>query len=123
MMHLNLDTTVKIMNILINCKPSYDSPITLDNGINIVRPKSVKFLGVKLDNHFTFGEHVDDIIASCNPKLYNLCQLKALGMNVIGLKSFYAANTRSMLTYESPAWFSMLPNLDESAFRDLLLIL
>ena len=48
-----------------------------------------KFLGVLVDNKFTFSNHVDSIISKCNGKTFLMLQLKRMAMNTKGLRSFY----------------------------------
>jgi hypothetical protein len=65
-----------------------------------------------IDKHLTFSNNVDSIVSSCNSRLFLLRQLKVLGMNREGLKRYYCANIRSLITYASPAWFLMLSDQD-----------
>ena len=111
-MLLNPEKTV-IINFLINYKHVYDQVVVLDNDVSIFPSKEVKFLGVTLDDHLTFSSHVDNIVSSCNSKLYLLRQLKKLGMNSDGLKRFFTANIRSIISYAAPAWFSILSDFDK----------
>ena len=112
-MLLNSDKT-EFMNILINRKHHYNDPILLDNNISIIPSNTVKFLGVTIDDHITFSNHITNIIRRCNSRLYLLRQLKILGMNTDGLKNFYIANIRSIISYASPSWFSMLSGGDKA---------
>ena len=115
-MLLNPEKTATI-NFLINYKHVYDQLIVLDNNVSIFPSKEVKFLGVTLDDHLTFSSHVDNIVSSCNSKLYLLRQLKKLGMNSDGLKRFFTANIRSIISYAAPAWFSMLSDLTRAGSK------
>ena len=111
-MLLNPEKTVSI-SFLINYEHVYDQVVVLDNDVSIFPSKEVKFLGVTLDDHLTFSSHVDNIVSSCNSKLYLLRQLKKLGMNSDGLKRFFTANIRSIISYAAPAWFSILSDFDK----------
>mgnify|MGYP001793384740 CR=1 FL=1 len=64
-----------IINFLINYKQVYDQVVILDHDVSIIPSTEVKFLGVTLDDHLTFSSHVDNIVSSCNSKLYLLRQL------------------------------------------------
>ena len=66
-----------------------------------------------MDDHLTFSSLVDNIVSSRSPKLYLLRQLGKLGMNSDGLKRFFMANIRSMISYAAPEWFSILSDFDE----------
>ena len=76
-----------------------------------IRWKSVntaKLLGVTLDKNLTFSDHVDDVCSCLASKLYGMRVLKRLGMNSEGFKTYNTANIRSVLTYASPAWASLI---------------
>ena len=90
--------------------------VVLDDDVSISPSNEVKFLGVTLDDHLTFSLQVDNIVSSCNSKLYLLRQLKKLGMNSDGLKRFFTANILSIISYAAPAWFSILSDFDKSNF-------
>lgn len=111
-MLLNAEKTV-IVNILLNYRQTYDAPVVLDNNVRIEPSECAKFLGVTIDNHLNFSTHVDNIILKCNSRIFLLRQLKILGMDIAGLKSFYTANIRSILTYASPAWYFFLSDGDK----------
>ena len=115
-MLLNADKTV-IMNILLNYHNEYNDPVILGNEVSISPSHTAKFLGITLDNHLSFSKHVESLVSSCNSRLFLLRQLKVLGMNENGLKNFYLANIRSILTYASPAWFSLLSDGDKSSLE------
>ena len=115
-MLLNADKTV-IMNVLLNYHHEYNDPVNLGNEVSILPSQTAKFLGITLDDHLSFSKHVESLISSCNSRLFLLRQLKVLGMNESGLKNFYLANIRSILTYASPAWFSLLSDGDKSSLE------
>ena len=70
--------------------------------------ESVNFLGILVDNHLTFIDHVKNLVKKCNSKLFLMRQLRKVGMNQIGLKAFYCTNIRSILTYASPVFYNFL---------------
>ena len=47
-------------------------------------------------------------------RIHLLRQLKILGMNAEGLKTFYCSNIRSLLGYAAPAWFTLLGDTDSN---------
>jgi hypothetical protein len=117
-MILNNDKTV-IMNISINYKYTYDEPVFIDNATTILPSTHVKFLGVLIDNHLTFSANVDNILSKCSSRIYLMKQLKMLGVNISGLKTFYCSNVRSILTYASPAWYSLLSVQDQKRLESM----
>lgn len=48
------------------------------NGSEIEQVKSQKQLGVKLDNHLNFTEHIDDIFKKCHNELPYLGRLSVI---------------------------------------------
>ena len=63
--------------------------------------EETKFLGIIVENKLSFSSHVDHIISKCNSRLFLVRQLKVLGLNAAGLKTFYTSNIRSLLLYGS----------------------
>ena len=54
------------------------------------------------------------LFCRCSSRTYLLRQLKILGMNAEGLKTFYCSNIRSLLNYAAPAWFTLLGDTDSN---------
>ena len=104
MMLLNANKTV-IMNVYFNGRTNYDETIFVDDSVSVQPSTDTKFLGIHIDKHLTFSNHVDSIVSSCNSRLFLLRQLKLLAMNREGLKRYCCANIRSLITHASPAWF------------------
>ena len=109
-MTLNAEKT-EILNVFLNYRNRYDDDV-LVNDVCIKPTDCVKFLGVHIDNHLSFSVNVEKSISKCDSRIFLLRQLKILGMDVKGLKTFYCSNIRSLLSYAAPAWFSMLSDTD-----------
>ena len=92
-MTLNAEKTV-FMNVLINHRHKYEQPITLNSNIEISLSILVKFLGLHIDDHLNFSQHVDKIVSGTNSRLFLLCQLKVLGRNIDGVLKYYCASIR-----------------------------
>ena len=105
-MQLNADKTV-VMNFYINHLHKHDEPVIFDN-TSIAPSKVMKFLGISIDDHLTFIDHVDSVIKRCNSKLFLMRQLKRLGMRPEGLRTFYCANIRSIIAYGAPVFYQFL---------------
>ena len=101
-MQLNADKTV-VMNFYINHLHKHDEPVIFDN-TSVAPSKVMKFLGISIDDHLTFIDHVDSVIKRCNSKLFLMRQLKRLGMRPEGLRTFYCANIRSIVAYGAPVF-------------------
>jgi hypothetical protein len=101
-MILNTEKTV-VMNTWLSHQYSYTQPIELD-GVAISPNPSTRFLGIIMDKNLTFSEHVAGVTAKCNSRLFLMKKLKAVGLSLHGLKTFYVTNIRSVICYAAPAW-------------------
>ena len=112
-MILNSSKTV-ILNVAFTNKPAMHLGVTYgDDNIFISPSEHTKFLGVIVDNTLTFSNHVDYVISKCSQGLYLMRLLKQMGMDSDGLKTFYVANIRSVITYACPAWYNLVPDTDK----------
>ena len=112
-MLLNSDKT-QIMNILINHRYNYDDELFVHDDFSIQPTECIKFLGLFIDDHLNFSKHIDEVVSKCDKRIFLLRQLKILGMNATGLKTFYCSNIRSVLSYAAPAFYTMLSDHDKS---------
>jgi hypothetical protein len=67
-----------------------------------------RFLGVIIDRHLTFKEHVDHIYHKVRPLTYILLNLKRSSIPPLHLITFYKLCLQPIITYACPAWYSML---------------
>lgn len=77
-------------------------------GDTILQAESAKFLGVFIDENLTFKRHIEHIISRARPITYVLLNLKRSGLPTEQLRIFYILCIRPIITYASPAWFSLL---------------
>ena len=84
---------------------SLSTPITV-NDEAIEQTPSAKLLGVKLDNHLNFTEHVASSIEKSRAAVYGLLTLKRHGIRSDLLVKFYLTRILPILTYACPAWFT-----------------
>ena len=82
--------------------------LSIHRHVSVMPSDTVKFLGILVDKHLTFIDHVNFVTKKCNSKLFLMRQLKRLGMNKHGLKVFYCAHIRSVLSYASPVFYTQL---------------
>jgi len=81
-----------------------DFQVTLDNCV--IKPaSSVKLLGVILDKHLTFGEHIDSTVKKCHGILGSLTRASAVLSRDL-LRLAYTALVRSRLEYCSAIFAS-----------------
>ena len=111
-MLLNTDKTA-IINFSLNHRKPNDDPVTFDQ-TTITPSESVKFLGILVDNHLTFIDHVEHLVKKCNSKLFLMRQLRKVGMDKNGLKTYYCTNIRSVLAYASPVFYNFLSDTTKS---------
>jgi len=101
---INLDKT----QVIIFKQPSKTIPedltITLDSKA-IAFSKSVKLLGVTLDQHLTMGHHIDDTVTRCHGLLGMLKRTSSFLPKVL-LKLIYEYIVRSHLEYCSATFFT-----------------
>jgi hypothetical protein len=103
-----------VLNVCLRPGPNSDlASLTLNNS-SLSTTNSVRFLGVILDQHLTFADHVQAILKKCNSRLYFMNVLKRSGMDTEGLKLFYISKVRTILAYASPAWFLYLNNSNKA---------
>ena len=111
---LNSSKTV-ILNVAFTDKPAMHLDVTYGNDNIFLSPSEhTKFLGVVVDNKLTFSNHVDYIISKCSQRLYLMRLLKRMGIDSEGLKTFYVANIKSVITYACPAWYNLLSDNDKT---------
>ena len=60
-MQLNTDKT-SIVNFYLSHRQNYCDPVQVDDNISIEPSNNVKFLGILVDKHLTFFDHVDFLI-------------------------------------------------------------
>jgi hypothetical protein len=112
-MQLNTGKT-HVINFHLNHQVEHRDPLQSDDYISIEPSSTVKFLGSLVDNFLTFIDHVEFLVEKCSSKLFLMRQLKRLGMNDDGLKLFYCANIRSVLTYGSQVFLYTIIRFYES---------
>ena len=101
-----------------NINTSNIPQIQLD-GATISQAKSAKFLGVYVDEHLTFERHIQHIISRTRPLTYVLLNLKRSGLPTEQLRSFYILCIRPIITYASPAWFTLLTQTQKDRIAKL----
>ena len=113
-MILNSSKTV-ILNVAFTNKPAMHLGISYgDDNLFISPSEHTKFLGIFIDNTLTFSRHVDYIISKCSQRLYLMRLLKRMGMDSDGLRTFYIANIKSIISYACPAWYNLLSDTDKT---------
>ena len=98
---LNISKTAEIVFVRRRGKAPLPTP-----GIN--RVNSLKILGVLVDDHLTFQEHVSQTINSCSQSLFALRTMRQHGLDNKSLCQIFTAKILSKLTYAAPAWWGYI---------------
>ena len=96
----------KILHLSLS-DPKYIPTFTMD-GHTLEVSSNAKLLGITVDQRITFSDHIDDICDRLAGRRYGIRELKRLGLNAQGLRLYYTANIRSVLTYTCPMWGSII---------------
>ena len=83
-----------------------DSENTLQvNNNNFTYNSSTKILGVILDEHMTFSNHIDHVERISNAALHTIREIKGISkMSRTKLLQIYNSLVRSVIEYSSPVW-------------------
>ena len=107
--HMTLNATKTKMMLIATFpdKVTNKSTVTIDEKI-VEYVDEMKFLGVTIDSRLNFHSHVTNIVLKACQRQHLMLRLKRNGLSADKLTLFYLANIRSILTYASPSFFSML---------------
>jgi hypothetical protein len=97
---LNLEKT-SIMKFVTNNMPH--CPLTIGYKDNYIEVVSTKFLGIHLDNHLNWKDHIDQIIPKLSAAYYAVRQMYHF-INQNTLKSIYFAYFHSIVKYGIIFW-------------------
>ena len=76
--------------------------------IGIQRVESIKILGVIVDKHMNFQEHVNTSINACSSSLFALKTMRSHGLRDDTLQYVFSVRILPKLTYCSPAWLGFV---------------
>ena len=76
-------------------------------------------LGVIIDSHLSFRQHIQSIAGRCRSKTHILLMLKRYGINSTGLLKYYKSNIRSLLSYACPAWYPYICEADKKTLESI----
>lgn len=74
-----------------------------DNNTSLQQQKNTTFLGITIDHHLSWGDHIDTLCAKLSSKNYAILQLRDF-VDIGTLKMFYYATVQSILAYGVLAW-------------------
>ena len=86
----------------------FQPPTLKQNGEQIPPTTKTRFLGITIDQHLFFEDHVDSILKNVRMLTYTLVNLKRSGVPQRLLTRFYLTCIRPRMTYGSVAWFCMM---------------
>ena len=90
-------------------------PVLKTNNYKIERSSSIKFLGVMVDEHLNWKDHIN-IIENKLPKNLGLLHKAKQFLNAQAMKSLYFSFIHSYLTYGNVAWCSTSMNKTKKLF-------
>ena len=82
------------------------TPPILINDVQIQQTKTAKLLGVTIDDHLKFKDHVTTTIEKIRAATHGLLTLKRHRVNKTSLVKYYQSQIVPILTYSAPAWYS-----------------
>ncbi len=83
------------------------SPVVIHD-IHIEQVCSYKYLGVHMDNTFSFKDHVETVCSRLQQRLYFLRRLRVYGVDQRIMFLFYQTVLESVIRYGMSAWFGNL---------------
>ena len=93
----------------VSAAASFDPRVKLtERNEPIKEARSMKFLGITLDQDCTFDTHVQNLRSSVRRRSWTLTKFKRRSMNTDQLKTVYSSMIRPVTEYASVAWHSML---------------
>jgi len=72
--------------------------------------RTAKFLGLTIESHLTFKDHVEERVQKRRQAAYTLIKLKRAGVPPTALVQVYCTRIRTIVPYTTPAWFTMISN-------------
>ena len=104
------------MTFSLQLNNSISNPVTI-NGDPVNQTSTAKLLGVQLDSHLTFSEHVNSAICKTRSAVHGLLTLKRHGVKENSLIKFYQARILSILSYAAPGWYTYTSQLSKDALE------
>jgi len=98
---LNLTKTKE----MVLCKPKTKEPPSLPS---IKRENNLKILGIKLDNHLNFQEHINETITSCSQSFFALRTMRQHGLHDDHLQHIFKQKVLAKLLYAVQAWWGFI---------------
>ena len=97
-------TKTQHMIFTLQLNVSLSHPITINADV-IEQTKTAKLLGVMLDDHLSFSNHVTWVISKSRGAVHSLLTLRRHGVHQDLLVKFYNACVKLILLYGAPAWY------------------
>ena len=90
-------------------------PVVINN-LQVERTSINKYLGLLVDDKFTFVQHVENQIKKANKRLYCVRAMKKLNVSHGIIAMFYNSTIPSVLMYACSAFYGMLTKYLKSEF-------
>jgi hypothetical protein len=116
----NLKLNVAKTQELIVSKKNFPSISLPPPKANIKRVTSLCVLGVTLDQHLEFSEHISNMLHKSNQTIYALKLLKSKGLEGRSLNTVFKATLLTSLLYASPSWWGFVSAEDRDRLDSVL---
>ena len=98
-------TKTKTLNLSLKKQMIMSKTLTMNQSHNVDNVASTKLLGLTIDQHLRFNEHVANITKSANKRCHGLLVLKQSGVNQQSLVLMYKTQVVAAITHAAGAWY------------------
>src|ERR1043165_1829619 len=103
--------------IIFRPRHQFDPPPPLPN---ITRVKTLKILGVILQDNLKLTAHIDHLTATCSSSFYAIRKLKTHGLSTSSIHNVTKATTIPKPSYPPPSWWGLTLASDKKPLERLL---
>ena len=115
--NLTLNSSKSKEMIIFRPRHQFDPPPPLPS---ITRVKTLKILGVILQDNLKLTAHIDHLTATCSSSFYAIRKLKTHGLSSSSIHNVTKATTVAKLLYASPSWWGLTLASDKERLEKLL---
>ena len=91
---------------------SHLEPLTINNE-RVEGTEVYKYLGMHIDNQFSWQAHVDTLVKKLNQRLYFIRKLNSFKVNVEIIKTFYLSSVQSLILFGITCWGGNIRKVDK----------
>ena len=94
-------------------------PVVINNQ-NVENVNKYKYLGLMIDDHLNWHEHINILIKRLNQRLYFLRRLRSFNFSTESLKMFYNSTLESIICFGISIWGCSISNKDKSRIEKII---